>query len=116
MRYPRAPAADSASAIHSAARPQNAWPRLRTGSSPGKDRSGIPVPETSRIRRTVSETLAPASTDKDTGTSHSFSPAENTISVTVPSGTVFRHTSETVPAARTESSARTAISFAAQSR
>ena len=55
------------------------------------------------------ETATPASTDRDTGASHSFSPAENTISVTVPSGTVFRHTSETVPAARTESSERRAL-------
>ena len=48
------------------------------------------VPLFSRILPTVSETDAPASTDRDTCASHKDNPGEKAISVMVPSGTVRR--------------------------
>ena len=72
----------------------------------------MPVPEAARIRRTVSETVAPPSTERDTGASQSRRPEENTASVRVPSGTARRQASERVPAARTEGPLQTEISFA----
>ena len=106
-RYAQANAAESASATHSAARPQKAWPRAKTGSFPGNDRSLIPVPEAERSRRTVSDTEAPAGTDTETRLSQRSRPREKATAVTVPSGAVLQNTSDTRPEARQEFSRMT---------
>ena len=106
-RKPRAEAAESEEATHSAARPQKAWPLAKTGSAPGKDKRRIPVPEASRRARTVCETEHPAGRDRDTRASQRSRPAEKATVVTSPLSAVWVYTSDTRPNARVEFSCRT---------